>query len=156
MNSALSLNCSGHGVGEHGGCSVGDNEKNGTMTCACAEGYAGPACDVRTTTSAYDEALRRAEAERNADDTVSVDVLSGVVTNTSQDTAVVAASTEEVEVPSADGTKFANVSLAVTGFVILLVALVLAAAAAVVARRRVKNQRTRLDVERHIQETGGI
>lgn len=49
-----------------------------------------------------------------------------------------------------------NVSLVITGFVILTVALVLAGVATLLAKRRVKNARVRQDVERHIEETGGI
>ena len=182
MNQAFTQNCTGHGVGAHGGCepSLGDEGSDLQFTCTCAEGYGGDACATRETTSAYETALRFAEAERAEQTRIAeasqamspgsaYDALRAEAERNSNGEEMIFDEREEGSSVATSSTPVAlqkeqqeqergmrNVSLVITGFVILTVALVLAGVATLLAKRRVKNARVRQDVERHIEETGGI
>jgi hypothetical protein len=97
--------------------------------------------------SAYD--ALRAEAERNSNG-------EEMIFDEREEGSSVATSSTPVALQKEQERGMRNVSLVITGFVILTVALVLAGVATLLAKRRVKNARVRQDVERHIEETGGI
>jgi hypothetical protein len=97
--------------------------------------------------SAYD--ALRAEAERNSNG-------EEMIFDEREEGSSVATSSTPVALQKEQERGMRNVSLVITGFVILTVALVLASVATLLAKRRVKNARVRQDVERHIEETGGI
>ena len=149
MNDAFSANCSGRGVGADGGCRVvvsgkktadeDDANANVSFVCACADGYEGEACESRVVGSvAGADARIKRETKTNEAETCSAD-------------AVVSASDGDSEADGDENKKNARAALAVTGVVILCVAVVLAVVSLVAAQRAARKRRARLEVERHIQ-----
>ena len=149
MNDAFSANCSGRGVGADGGCRVvvsgkktadeDDANANVSFVCACADGYEGEACKSRVVGSvAGADARIKREKRTNEAETSSAD-------------AVVSASEGDSEADGDENKNNARAALAVTGVVILCVAVVLAVVSLVAAQRAARKRRARLEVERHIQ-----
>jgi hypothetical protein len=145
MNDAFSANCSYRGVGADGGCRfVVSDEKNAnaSFVCACADGYEGEACETRVVgfVAGADASIKRTK-RTNEDET-----------ETSSAGVVSASLPGDVREAEGDENKRnARAAIAVTGVVILCVAVALAVVSLVAARRAARKRRARLEVERHIQ-----
>ena len=147
MNDARTVNCSGHGLGANGGCRL-DEKSETAFACACADGYAGEACETREASLdvSGDDSSARAGSSRSRMEETAVVSLAGTDAEPDSD-------------PDADPDDIRRVHtgtrdyMILVGVIILCVATVLVVFAAFATRRRMKNARARREVERHIQNT---
>jgi hypothetical protein len=149
MNDAFSANCSGRGVGADGGCRfVVSDEKNAnaSFVCACADGYEGEACETRVVgfVAGADAPIKRTKRTNEDEDEDETETSSAGVVSASLPGDVREAEGDENK-------RNARAAIAVTGVVILCVAVALAVVSLVAARRAARKRRARLEVERHIQ-----
>jgi hypothetical protein len=164
MNDARSANCSGHGVGADGGCRVvvskrsrfrappgddtgdtgaqkPDDIPSVSFVCECADGYEGEACETQTSVGAVAGADAGVRAERKKE----ISSAGAVAASDAR------GAPEEAE--EEDG-ETARAALAVTGVIILCVAVVLVVVSLIAVRRAARKDRARREVERHIQNAG--